>query len=80
MIQTHPLTASTLLAIRQRGGVASAAELQAALGCEPAHGVAGIDDSDPVWSSFEGGFNTASALRCAAYRGGCGANRAYHAS
>ena len=32
MVQTHPLTASTLQAIRQRGGVASAAELQAALG------------------------------------------------
>lgn len=32
MAQTHPLTASTLQAIRQRGGVASAAELQAALG------------------------------------------------
>ena len=32
MAQTHTLTASTLQAIRQRGGVASAAELQAALG------------------------------------------------
>ena len=32
MAQTHPLTASTLQAIRQRRGVASAAELQAALG------------------------------------------------
>ena len=32
MANAHPLTASTLLAIRQRGGVASAAELQAALG------------------------------------------------
>ena len=32
MAQIHPLTASTLQAIRQRGGVASAAELQAALG------------------------------------------------
>ncbi len=32
MIQTHPLAASTLLAIRKQGGVASAAELQAALG------------------------------------------------
>jgi DNA-binding transcriptional ArsR family regulator len=32
MVQTHPLTASTLQAIRQRGSVASAAELQAALG------------------------------------------------
>jgi DNA-binding transcriptional ArsR family regulator len=31
MAQNHPLTASTLQAIRQRGGVASAAELQAAL-------------------------------------------------
>lgn len=32
MTQIHPLAASTLQAIRQRGGVASAAELQATLG------------------------------------------------
>lgn len=32
MVQTQPLTTSTLQAIRQRGSVASAAELQAALG------------------------------------------------
>jgi HipA-like C-terminal domain len=32
MVQTQPLTASTLQAIRQRGSVASAAELQAVLG------------------------------------------------
>lgn len=32
MMQPHPLATSTLLAIRKQGGVASAAELQAALG------------------------------------------------